>query len=218
MSFLDRIVAAITPLESDEERARARSEAEALAGGTGWLALALEHHRRIEGCFELARNAATAAERQAACRDLAHVLVGHASAEELVLYPAMTEHGEKGHATLAYEEQAMTKVQMAALEKLDPMGDEWREKLEHIRGAVLHHIYTEEHTWFPQLRAAVDPSEDAMLTARFTEEFEKYTRGDALVAPAIPGGSPTEPPRSMAGEIDDSNRQPGAQNWGAADY
>lgn len=210
MSFLDRIAAAVMPPESEEDRANARRSAEALAKDGDWLALALDHHRRIESCFGLAANAATAAEKLSAFKQLAMVLNAHAAAEEVILYPAMTENGEKSHATMAYEEQSITKMQMARLEKLDPMSAEWREKLEHIKGAVLHHMYEEEGTWFPELRRSIPTGDDAMLTRRFREEFAKFS-GSADRADSA--GQPMQ----MAAQMDESNQQP-PRNWGAADY
>lgn len=216
MSFLDKLVASVTPPESEQDRIEARRKAESLAGQSDWLAVALEHHRKIESCFELAARAATAQERTAACRELATVLTGHANAEESVLYPAMTEHGEKAHATMAYEEQAMTKVQLARLEKIDPNSQEWQDKLEHIRGAVLHHIYEEEGTWFPQLRESIPAQDDAMLTSRFVEEFERYAGGSG--ARGRQSGQPV--PLQMAAQMEDQPQQDRSppQNWGAADY
>ena len=210
MSFLDRIAAAIMPPESEEDRANARRGAEAIAREGGWFAVVLDHHRRIESCFGLAANAATAPERLSALKQLAAVLNAHAAAEEVVLYPAMTEQGEKSHATMAYEEQAMTKVEMARLEKIDPMSTEWREKLDHIKGAVQHHMYEEEGTWFPELQRTAPDADAAMLTRRFHEEFDKFAGQSARAARAAP--------LQMAAQMDDSNRDPGAQNWGAADY
>ncbi|WP_225204509.1 hemerythrin domain-containing protein [Novosphingobium huizhouense] len=210
MSFLDRIAAKIMPPETEEDRQRARAKAESMAQGRDWLGLALEHHRRIEASFALVAAAATAEERTSALKQLALVLNGHAGAEETVLYPALTEHGEKTHATMAYEEQAMTKIEMARLEKLDPESREWAEKLEHIRGAVLHHIYEEENDWFPALRAAVPATDDALLTQRFAEEFERYAgKGERDLTRGAP--------QQMTAQMDESNRQPSA-NWGAADY
>lgn len=84
----------------------------------------------------------------------------------------------------------MTKVEMALLEKLDPMGKDWREKLEHIQGAVLHHVYEEEGTWFPELQQQLPVAERPRLTRRFVEEFERYTRGPGL----------QEMPRQMAAQ------------------
>lgn len=173
MSFLDKLMAKVMPPENEQDRVEARRNAERLAVNNGWLSMALDHHRQIEDAFERARNGNDEAARQQAMKDLALVLNGHALAEEVVLYPALAEHGEKGHVSMAYEEQQMTKVQMHELEHLEPMSEAWIDKLEHIRGAVLHHIYEEESTWFVEL-ADKAAAEHALLTQRFAEEFERY--------------------------------------------
>ena len=104
------------------------------------------------------------------------LFTAHGGAEESVIYPALADTHQKAHAEMAYNEQAMTKIQFALMEQLDPMSQEWLDKLEHIEGAVLHHVYQEEGTWFPEL--ARDGAElSAMLTSRYTEEFERYMRG-----------------------------------------
>ena len=182
MSFLDKFVAMVAPPESDQDRADARRNAEELSSGHGWLALALEHHRQIESAFERARGSADAAGRLQAMKDLALVLNGHSLAEEVVLYPALVEHSEKMGATMAYEEQQMTKVQMHLLEQIDPMSQEWLDKLEHIRGAVQHHMYQEESNWFLDLARKSNCAETEMLTQRFAEEYERYA-GRAIAEP-----------------------------------
>jgi hemerythrin superfamily protein len=182
MSFLDKIMATVMPPESEQDRADARQKAEALATANGWLATALDHHRQIESAFARARTAIDAAERKQAMKELALILTGHAQAEETVLYPALVEHDEKAHASLAYEEQQATKVQMHELEHLEPMSQEWLDKLEHIRGAVLHHMYEEEGTWFIEL-AEKGAAESAVLTQRFTEEFERYAGRSKIAEP-----------------------------------
>jgi hypothetical protein len=48
----------------------------------------------------------------------------------------MSEAGEKGHATHAFNEQAVAKTQMAMLEKIDPASAGFVAKLEEIRAAV----------------------------------------------------------------------------------
>ncbi len=173
MSFLDKLAAAVTPPESEEDRREARENARRIAGGTGWMALAVSHHDQIEAGFTFARNAESEVEAEAARKELATLLIAHSVAEEVVLYPALVVEGHKAHATMAYEEQTMAKIQMAELERLPPLSQEWRDKLEHIRGAVLHHIYEEESTWFPELVEQSNSTETAMLDARFTEEFER---------------------------------------------
>lgn len=178
MSFLDKLASAIMPPESQEDRDNARGVAQSLAGDGDWLAMVLDHHRQIEHHFSRALTAPDAGSRQTALQRLQVLLTGHANAEESVLYPAMADAGGKSHATMAYEEQAMTKVQMALLEKLDPMGQEWTEKLEHIQGAVLHHVYEEEGTWFPELQQSLPAADRTRLTERFREEFERYVQGE----------------------------------------
>jgi len=174
MSFLDKIAAAITPPESDEARVRAHEDAQVLAASNPWLERALHHHEQIAAAFERARHATNPGDATKAVRQLAELLIAHSVAEEVVLYPALVMEGHKGHATMAYEEQQLAKVQLAELEKLPPLSQEWRDKLEHIRGAVLHHIYEEESVWFPEIAKAVSDTDRAMLDQRFTEEFNRY--------------------------------------------
>jgi hypothetical protein len=172
MSLIDKALGAITPPESDEARAEATRKARAASQGDDWLSLALEHHDQIRGAFDACRTASAGSARMAAFKQLALILNGHSLAEEVVLYPAMAKAGEKGHAGMAYSEQTTAKMQMAELERIDPATEAWADKLEHIRGAVLHHIFEEEGTWFLELKA--DYEDQAFLTRRFREEFERY--------------------------------------------
>jgi len=173
MSFLDKIAATLAPPESDEDRAEAHREAKTMAPNNPWLARALSHHEQIEAAFATALNSSLESEAQKAVKDLSVLLIAHSIAEEVALYPVLVMEGHKAHATEAYEEQQMAKVQMAELERLTPLSQEWRDKLEHIRGAVLHHIYREESTWFPEIVREADPASLAMLDSRFSEEFER---------------------------------------------
>jgi predicted metal-dependent HD superfamily phosphohydrolase len=177
MSIIDKAIAAVTPPESDEARAKATQKARAAAKAGDWLTLALDHHDLIRDAFETGRKATSAPARKTAMLKLAVVLNGHSLAEELILYPALAKAGEKGHAGLAYAEQTTAKMQMAELERIAPSSEAWKDKFEHIRGAVLHHIFEEESTWFLELK---EKGEDqGRLTKRFHEEYERYTgQGD----------------------------------------
>jgi hypothetical protein len=62
---------------------------------------------------------------------------------------------------------------MGELEYLDPMSSEFLDELEHIRGAVAHHMYEEEGDRFLDLKS-LPPSDQARLTARYMEEFDRY--------------------------------------------
>jgi hypothetical protein len=183
MSFFDKIVAALTPPESDETRLAARAHARTIATPGDWLTQVLDHHDRIEQAFEQARSATSAEAQRNAQQELALILTGHSMAEEAVLYPALMNGGEKAHAGLAYEEQAAAKVQMALLEKLEPMTQEYRDKLEHIRGAVTHHMYQEESSWFLELSDQIPPAEQMKLAQRYREEIQRYMGGSATSAP-----------------------------------
>lgn len=107
---------------------------------------------------------------------------GHANAEESILYPALVDDGHKAHAGLGYEEQAATKIQLTLLEKIEPLTQEYLDKLEHIRGAVTHHMYQEEKSWFPDIVREVSQGEQAMLTSRFREKVERYVGAPAPLA------------------------------------
>lgn len=174
MSILDRVVAAVTPPESEEARAMARKKARGLAGDNDWLAQVLHHHEQIESAFAQVRNAGDSRAQRKAEKELALILTAHSIAEEAVLYPALVKADEKGDSTKAYTEQSAAKIQMSLLEELEPMSQDYLEKLEHLRGAVAHHVYEEEGTWFPELIEKVPSGTQTKLTYRYKEEFDRY--------------------------------------------
>jgi hypothetical protein len=61
------------------------------------------------------------------------------------------------------------------------------DKLEHIQGAVAHHVYEEEGTWFIDLKQKLPPADQTKLTFRYQQEFSRYTgdhdERDALSQP-----------------------------------
>lgn len=177
MSLVDKVIAAVTPPESDEARAEARTKAQKASVNSPWLAQVIEHHMQIEDAFAAVKGASDSASRRAAQKQLAVILTAHSIAEEAVLYPALALHGEKSHATSAYTEQSAAKIQMAALEDLNPMSQDYLDKLEHIRGAVAHHVYEEEGTWFLDLCQISEIQQ--VLEERYMREFERYLGSDA---------------------------------------
>lgn len=193
MSFLDKIVSAITPTGSDEDRAEARRAARAEASDNDWFTIVIDQHEQIEAALADAVAAADPSARTAALERLKVVLIGHAGAEELVLYPAMVEAGEKARAALAYEEQAMTKIQMAKLDKLDPSSSDWAEKIQHIQGALQEHIYEEESSWLPELHQKLPARDQQVLTSRFKEEFERCANPQSTTTSRAGGGNAPMP-------------------------
>ena len=178
MSVLDKVIAAVTPPESDEARAEARAKAQQLATPGSWLATVLEHHRGIEAQFAAVKAAPDAAARRAAQEKLGLLLTAHAIAEEAALYPAMAAHNQVGQSGLAYQEQSAAKMEMGLLERLDPESEDYLDKLGHIEGAVAHHVYSEEGTWFIDLAQSVPPAEQTMMERRYSEEYARYTGDD----------------------------------------
>jgi hypothetical protein len=178
MSVLDKVIAAITPPESAEARRKAREEATRLATPGDWLAQILDHHRRIEALFASVKAATTPEARCAAQKRLALVLTAHSIAEEAAIYPALAADKQVAHAELAYQEQSAAKMEMGLLERLDPMSQDYLDKLGHIEGAVAHHVYSEEGTWFAELAKDLSPVDKERATARYREEFERYLGSD----------------------------------------
>jgi hemerythrin superfamily protein len=180
MSLFDKAVAAVTPPESEEDRMEARQRARETSSAGGWLATILDHHLQLEDAFAATKAAPDASSRMTATKQLGVLLTGHAIAEENAIYPAMASGGEKGEAEMAYNEQALVKMQMAELEKLDPMSDDFLDKLEHIRGAVAHHMYEEEGTWFPDLANSASAEDQRMMTEHYMEAFDRFVGADAM--------------------------------------
>ena len=63
------------------------------------------------------------------------------------------------------------------------MSKDYLDKLGHLKGAVQHHVYEEEGTWFPELVAKVDPAGQAHLAERYQEEYRRYA-GSGVDSPA----------------------------------
>lgn len=186
MSFIDKLAAAVTPMASSETRAAARQQAEQAAQANDWLGQILQHHRQIENAFERALNAPDGQARIAAGREVAEVLMAHSNAEEAVIYPSVVEYSGKAHATMAYEEQAAAKINMAILENMDPMSKDWTDKLEHIQGAVLQHVYQEESSWFLDVAQNAPAEKQQQLTKRYEQEFGRYNVGGTGQASSTP--------------------------------
>ena len=177
MSILDKAVAAVTPPVSDEKRAQARARARAAASPGDWLSQILDHHEQIEAAFAEVRAASGAGARLQAQKELGTLLTGHSMAEEAVIYPALAHAGKKMHAETAYTQQVAAKMQMAALEHLDPLSEDYLDKLGHLEGAVATHVYEEENDWFLDLKENAPATDQKKATARYAEEYGRYIGG-----------------------------------------
>ena len=181
MSILDKAIAAITPPVSDEKRQEAHAAARAAADPGDWLSQILDHHEEIEQAFADTKAASTADARRTAQKRLGVLLNGHSMAEEAVIYPALAQAGKQGHANTAYTEQAAAKMQLAALETLDPLSEDYLDKLGHLEGAVLTHVYQEESDWFLDMKQNAPAEAQARATKRYEEEYGRYIDGGPSV-------------------------------------
>jgi hypothetical protein len=194
MSVVDRVLAVVAPAESAADRLHARARARASAAPGDWLSQVLDHHVQIDSAFAAVRLTTDAAARVAATRELGALLVAHAVAEELVIYPALAHIHAKGHAQTAYNEQSAAKLELGLLEYVRPMSQEYLDKLEHLRSSVLHHMYEEEGKWFLELKARLTLAEQDVLSVRYAEEFERHLDetptviGNAIPSTQVLGG------------------------------
>jgi hypothetical protein len=181
MSILDKAIAAVTPPVSDEKRAEAHAKARAAAEPGDWLSQVLDHHEAIDQAFADTKAATTSEARRKAQKRLSVLLTGHSMAEEAVIYPSLAQSGKQGHANTAYTEQAAAKQQMAALEVMDPMSEDYLDKLGHLEGAVKTHVFQEESDWFIDMKEQAPADAQAHATARYREESERYFEGSPSV-------------------------------------
>jgi len=173
MSVIDQAIAAMTPPETQEERIEARKKAQSIATPGGWLAQIIEHHRGIESQFAALKTAASPDARRDALKKLALLLTAHSIAEEVAVYPAMAANDAAGRAEIAYQEQSAAKMEMGLLERLDPESQDFQDKIGHIEGAVKHHVYSEEGTWFIDL-ARTPAANQTLIQQRYSEEYDRY--------------------------------------------
>jgi hypothetical protein len=102
----------------------------------GVVQLITDDHNRFERAFEAVRSASSAdSQREAELElELATLLHGHAATEETVIYPELVDNSQHGAASMGYEVLAATQAQLASLSKLGPLTQDYRDKLEQIRG------------------------------------------------------------------------------------
>ncbi|MFM9368457.1 hemerythrin domain-containing protein [Streptomyces sp. Da 82-17] len=139
--------------------------------------LILDDHRRMEELFRRMRS--VEAERAAALKEFADLLVAHALAEEHRVYPALkrfrdvdddeVDHGVEEHAD-------GNKALLALLEVDDVGGDDWDEKLEKLVETVTHHTDEEERTVLNDARENVPMERRAELGAAFIEDRAAHLR------------------------------------------
>ncbi|MFE9453513.1 hemerythrin domain-containing protein [Streptomyces sp. NPDC006739] len=139
--------------------------------------LILQDHRRVEDLFRLMRS--VDADRAAALREFADLLIAHAVAEEAKVYPALkrykniddeeVEHGE-------HEHDEGNEALLDLLEVEEVGSQEWDSKLEKLVEAVTHHADEEERTILNGARENVAMERREELGAAFWQERERQLK------------------------------------------
>jgi hypothetical protein len=128
---------------------------------------------QIEECFAAVKSEGSAAGRKKAQKQLALIFTGHSIAEESVIYPAMSANGGQAASDKLDAEQRTAKVNMAAVDELEPMGQAYLDPLEHIRTVVAHHMYEVESECLPKLKDTADTATQPKLSRKYKEESER---------------------------------------------
>jgi hemerythrin superfamily protein len=176
MTISDKLAAAVKGMTSERERQEARAKAQAEAGADDWLSMVVNQHMQIEEAFAALMQASDPVAKRRAERQLAFLSTSHANAEESVLYPALAHAKERSQATASYSEHSLYKMNLGELEFLDPMSRDYADRVEYLWQATRDHICDEEGKRFMLLKHKTPATEQATLTHRFKEEFDRYNR------------------------------------------
>lgn len=133
--------------------------------------LIISDHRRFEELLRTMRD--STADRAAARRSLAELIIAHGESEEAKVYsrlkktPAIgeheAEHGEEEHAEI--NQALLDLLEIDAVE-----GEDFDEAVEELATAVNHHINEEEQTILDPARTEVDESLRTELGSVWTTE------------------------------------------------
>ncbi|MFD6028810.1 hemerythrin domain-containing protein [Streptomyces griseoluteus] len=141
--------------------------------------LILQDHRRMEDLFRQMRS--VEADRAAALKEFADLLVAHALAEEDEVYPALkryrnidneeVEHGEHEH-----DEGNQALLNLLEVEEVG--SDEWDSKLEELAEAITHHTDEEERTILNGARENVPMKRREELGEAFLADRERHLKDE----------------------------------------
>lgn len=140
--------------------------------GTEVVELILADHAEMERLLRLLRD--DTQDRQRILGELSDLLVGHAEAEEDVVYSVLEHHAgdEETAEEVAHGEEEHAEINealLAVLELDDLYGEEFDEKVEELGEMVHHHLSEEERHVLNPAREMVSPQERVAIGERFLE-------------------------------------------------
>ena len=105
---------------------------------------------------------------------LKYALSKHAIEEEMVIYPALRQHGEEGDADELNADHGYVKTYLFELENMARDDPKWIARIRDFRAMIEEHMREEENEVFPRLRARLSDEENAKLTSAMNREGFKF--------------------------------------------
>jgi hemerythrin superfamily protein len=105
---------------------------------------------------------------------LKYALSKHAIEEEMVIYPALRQHGEEGDADELNADHGYVKTYLFELENLPKDDPQWLARVRDFRAMIEEHMREEENEIFPRLHAQLSDEENAKLTSAMNREGFKF--------------------------------------------
>jgi hemerythrin superfamily protein len=142
-----------------------------LAAGD-WVAALSAEHRLVEKLFEqlLATSDDDMVKREMLLTKIAYALNKHATQEENVIYPALSENTHADQARHLAEEHQQVKTFIYDLRRISSTDAQWLSKAEEFWTALQAHIREEEEDVFPAFRDSLPAEENGKLTAMMNWE------------------------------------------------
>jgi len=105
---------------------------------------------------------------------LKYALSKHAIEEEMVIYPALRQHGEEGDADELNADHGYVKTYLFELENMPKDDPQWLARVRDFRAMIEEHMREEENEIFPRLHARLSDEENSKLTSAMNREGFKF--------------------------------------------
>jgi hemerythrin superfamily protein len=141
---------------------------QAISGMAGdWDEVLATEHDMTLAVFDkmLATDETQSFKRTMLVKQLTHALDKHAHQEEMVVYPALREAGQKVEADQLNGEHGYVKTYLYELNRMPTDAPNWLEKVREFRALIAEHVKMEEEQVFPSLKKGLDEEANARITS-----------------------------------------------------
>lgn len=136
-----------------------------------------QDHRKVESLFKQIKTAKDSKKSIKLFNEIYQEVNLHAKAEELVFYPAMREYDETvEYIEEAEEEHEGAEVLLEEMKDFNPKDAEFKEKLEELEAAILHHVEEEEGEIFEAVRKCINEEQLQALGKEFQAAKSKLQK------------------------------------------